>query len=238
MYSVDKDKMPKHIAFIMDGNGRWAKKRFMPRNLGHKAGVEALRGVITDCSNYGIEYITMYAFSTENWTRPEDEVQGLMKLLIYFFDKEIDELNKNNVIIDTIGDLSKFSPKVQETLENAKKMTKDNNGIRVILALNYGGRNEITRACKAIVEKAIAGDIKADEIDENMFASYLDTRDFPDPDLMVRTSGEIRLSNYMLWQCAYTEFYATDVYWPDFNTEELNKAINVYQNRERRFGKV
>jgi len=222
----------------MDGNGRWAKKRFMPRNLGHKAGVEALRGVITDCSDLGIPYITMYAFSTENWTRPEDEVQGLMKLLLYFFDKEIDELNRNNVRILTIGDLTKFSKDVQDTLNNAKKITENNTGINVVLALNYGGRDEITRACKSIVASALQGDIKLEDIDETLFSNRLDTKDFPDPDLIVRTSGEIRLSNYMLWQVAYTEFYATDVYWPDFNTEELRKALYAYQNRNRRFGKV
>lgn len=238
MTKIDNNKIPKHIAFIMDGNGRWAKKRLMPRNLGHKAGVEALRGVITDCSELKVDYITMYAFSTENWKRPEDEVNGLMKLLLYFFDKEIDELNDSNVRILTIGDLTKFSVEVNNTLENAKELTKNNSGLSVVLALNYGGRDEIVRAFKSATKDITKGTLDVEDVDEGVLAQYLDTTGIPDPDLVIRTSGEVRLSNFMLWQCAYSEFYITDILWPDFKTEELYKAINDFQKRKRRFGKL
>ncbi|MBU5677450.1 isoprenyl transferase [Alkaliphilus sp. MSJ-5] len=236
--NINMASIPKHIAIIMDGNGRWATERMLPRNLGHRAGVEALRDVIKTASNIGIKHLTLYAFSTENWKRPASEVSLLMKLLIEYLRKEITELHDNNVKIQTIGDINKLHDEVIEEINKATIKTKDNNGLCVNIALNYGGRSEIINAVKKVAEKAKSNEIQIDEIDEVLISSLLYTANVPDPELLIRTSGEIRLSNFLLWQCAYSEFWFTDVYWPDFRGEHLLMAISDYQNRKRRFGGI
>jgi len=236
--NINIDSVPKHIAIIMDGNGRWAIGRMLPRNLGHKAGVEALRDVIKMASNIGVKYLTLYAFSTENWKRPTSEVSLLMKLLIEYLRKEIGELHDNNVKIQVIGDISKFQDEVIDEVQKATIKTKDNEGLCVNIALNYGGRSEIINVVKNIAERAKSSQVEIDEIDEDLINSFLYTVGIPDPELLIRTSGEIRLSNFLLWQCAYSEFWFTDVYWPDFRGEHLLMAISDYQNRKRRFGAI
>ncbi len=233
---TDVRVLPCHIGIIMDGNGRWAKKRNLPRVLGHRAGVEAIRSVIRTASNMGIKYLTLFAFSTENWRRPQEEVSALMKLLIEFLKKEVDDLNKNNVVIDTIGDVSKFPTDVQVEINRAKSLTQHNNGLCVNIALNYGGRDEITRTIKTICDEVVKNNIRLDEIDEILVNKFLDTKNIPDPELLIRTSGEYRLSNFLLWQSAYTELWFTDIYWPEFTEEHFKMAIKDFQNRQRRFG--
>ncbi|MCH4888756.1 isoprenyl transferase [Acidaminobacter sp. JC074] len=230
--------VPEHIAIIMDGNGRWAKKRNMPRNMGHKAGGENVKTITKACDKLGVKYLTLYAFSTENWKRPEEEVSGLMDLLVFFLKSELKELHENHVRIRTIGDISHLPKKTKQVLDDSIEVTKNNTGLNLVLALNYGSRNEITLAVKAIGSKLKDGSLDLDDINEDLIAEHLDTADMPDPDLMIRTSGELRLSNYMLWQLAYSEFYFTDVYWPDFGEEALMEAVKVYSNRQRRFGAV
>ena len=216
-YDINLEKVPTHIAIIMDGNGRWAKSRFLPRAAGHKAGVEAIREVIKESQRLGVKHLTLYAFSTENWKRPKLEVDTLMTLLATYLSKEIKELHANNVKVTTIGDISKLPKNCIEQLNNAFELTKDNTGVNLNLALNYGSRDDIKNAIIDIL-------------------NYLDTKSIPDPDLIIRTSGEQRLSNFLMWEAAYSEFYFTDIHWPDFNRIELQKAIYVYQNRDRRFG--
>lgn len=235
---IDLDNIPQHIAIIMDGNGRWAKDRKLPRTMGHKAGVEAIRGIVKECSSLGIKYLTLYAFSTENWIRPHEEVNALMNLLVQYLRNEFKELNENNVIINHIGDISKLPQVCQQELINAYENTKDNTGLTLNLALNYGGRDEILRAVKKVYEDIKHGKIKEEDIDENTIASHLDTRGMPDPDIIIRPSGEQRLSNFLLWQCAYSEFWYSNIKWPDFKKEHLHKAIYDFQNRDRRFGGV
>lgn len=230
--------IPEHIAIIMDGNGRWAKKRNMPRNLGHKSGGENVKTITKACSSIGVKYLTLYAFSTENWARPKEEVGALMDLLVFFLKNELKELHKNNVRIRAIGDLSALPDKQRNVLMDAIEKTKENTGLSLILALNYGSRLEITQAVKNIAQSVADGSLSVDAIDEACISDHLYTHDIPDPDLMIRTSGEIRLSNYLLWQLAYTEFYFTDAYWPDFDKEALMTAIRVYSSRNRRFGGV
>ena len=230
--------IPKHIAIIMDGNGRWAKERNMPRTYGHKAGVETIREIVKECSNLGVEYLTLYAFSTENWARPKEEVDTLMKLLVQYLRNEFEELNKNNVIINSIGDISKLPKVCYEELNKAYDKTKNNTGLTLNLALNYGGRVEIVNSVKEIAKLVQENKIKVDDIDEKMIEKYLYTSGMPDPDIIIRPSGEQRLSNFLLWQCAYSEFWYSDVKWPDFTKENLIEAIFDYQNRDRRFGKV
>ncbi len=237
-YSLDSENIPQHIAIIMDGNGRWAKKRQLPRSLGHRAGGEALRDVIETAAVIGLKYLTIYAFSTENWSRPQDEVSSIMQLLVEYLKKEAKELHKNNVKIITIGDLSRLPRDLQQEVEKVKELTKDNTGLRVNIALNYGGRDELVRAFKKISSEIVAGNRTTDEINEELIANYLDTAEIPEPELLIRTSGECRLSNFMIWQLSYTEFWFTDCYWPDFKGKDLVEAIQDYQNRERRFGKV
>lgn len=240
--SIKKDlssiNLPEHIAMIMDGNGRWAKKRGLPRSLGHRAGVEALRGVITMSSNIGIKVLTLYAFSTENWSRPEDEVGVLIDLLVEFLSKEIDELNENNVHIRFMGNITKFPEKCRVAIKNAIELTKDNTGLIVNIALNYGGRSELLRAFKSMVDDVQNGKLDKDDIDENIISDYLYTKGLPDPDLIIRTSGEMRLSNFMLYQSSYSELYIPDVLWPDFNEDRYEEALMDYATRKRRFGKV
>ncbi|CAK7004229.1 MAG: Isoprenyl transferase [Peptostreptococcus russellii] len=237
-YDIDKNKVPQHIAIIMDGNGRWAKSRMMPRTYGHKAGVETIRKVVKEAKRLGVKYLTLYAFSTENWKRPKDEVSALMKLLVTYLRRELAELDKNDVKINTIGDISKLPEVCVAELNKSKEETKDNKSLVLTLALNYGGRADILDAVKLTCKDLLEGKLEIDNIDEDVFAAYLDTKDIVDPDLVVRTSGEQRLSNFLLWEIAYSEFYYTDIHWPDFDEEELQKAIYSYQNRDRRFGGV
>lgn len=237
-YDISLDKVPRHIAIIMDGNGRWAKSRFMPRTYGHKAGVETIRKVVKECSRLGVKYLTLYAFSTENWKRPKDEVSALMGLLVKYLRSELEELHRNNVKILTIGDISKLPDACIEELDRAKKETKDNTGLVMSLALNYGGRNDLVNAVRNISQEVLDGKISPDDIVDDTIASHLSTNESPDPDLVVRTSGEQRLSNFLLWELAYSEFYFTDIHWPDFDEKELQKAIYAYQSRDRRFGGV
>lgn len=228
--------IPKHIGIIMDGNGRWAKNKMLPRSLGHKAGVETIREIVKECNKLDVKYLTLYAFSTENWKRPKEEVNTLMKLLVEYLKKEIDELHSQNVVVRYIGDISKLPIICQQELHNAYNKTKDNKGLVLNLALNYGGRTEIVHAIKEMIIKVQNGEIGIESIDENAFSRFLYTKGIPDPDIIIRTAGEQRLSNFLLWQCAYSEFWYTNIKWPDFKKEHLNKAIYDYQNRDRRFG--
>lgn len=237
-YDINLDKVPAHIAIIMDGNGRWAKSRFMPRTYGHKVGVETIRKVVKECSRLGVKYLTLYAFSTENWKRPKEEVSALMGLLVKYLRSELEELHKNNVKILTIGDISKLPEACIEELALAKEKTKDNTGLVMSLALNYGGRNDLVNAVKNISQDLVDGKISLDDIGDNLISSHLSTNESPDPDLVIRTSGEQRLSNFLLWELAYSEFYFTDIHWPDFDEKELQKAIFAYQSRDRRFGAI
>ncbi|WP_027623459.1 isoprenyl transferase [Clostridium lundense] len=236
--SLDMNNIPKHIGIIMDGNGRWAKERNLPRSMGHKAGVETIRDIVKECDKIGVKYLTLYAFSTENWKRPKDEVNALMKLLVQYLRKEIEELHSNNVIVNSIGDTSKLPEICQQELKDAYEKTKNNTGLTLNLALNYGGRDEIIRAVKLLYNDIKDGKVNEDDIDENMISNYLYTSHMPDPDLIIRPSGEKRLSNFLIWQCAYAEFWYSDIKWPDFNKDYLHKAIYDYQNRDRRFGGV
>lgn len=235
-YNIDFNNIPTHIAIIMDGNGRWAKQRFLPRTIGHKAGVEAIRDVVKECSTLGVKHLTLYAFSTENWKRPKVEVEALMGLLVTYLSKEVRELHQNNVRINTIGDISQLPQKAVDALNESIELTKDNKGLTLNLALNYGSRNDIKNAIIDIAKNYKNGKISIEDIGEELIANYLSTKSIPDPDLIIRTSGEQRISNFLLWEMAYSEFYFTDVYWPDFSKEELRKAIYTYQNRDRRFG--
>lgn len=236
MNEFDAGQIPKHVAIIMDGNGRWAQKNKLPRSAGHQKGVEAIRDVIKTASKLKIQVITLYAFSTENWRRPEEEVSFLMKLLVEYLKREITELHKQNVVIRTIGDLSAFPKNVQNEITRAKELTAGNTGLIMNIGLNYGARNELTRAINLITKEMNDHTFLEKPITEEMIASYLDTRDLPDPDLMIRTSGEKRISNFLLWQIAYSELYFTDVLWPDFRGEHLIEAIVDFQSRQRRFG--
>ena len=234
----EKLNVPKHVAIILDGNGRWAKKRKMPRNFGHIQGSKTVEKIIEDGYNMGIEYITVYAFSTENWKRSKDEVDALMKLLAKYLIDCIERSTKNNMKVRVIGDKSGLDKKLVDRINELEETTKDATGLKFTIAINYGGRDEIRRAVKKIVEDVQNGLISADDITEDMINDKLDTAGLPDPDLLIRTSGEERLSNFLPWQLAYTEFYFTDVLWPDFSKEDLLTAIRYYNGRERRFGGV
>ncbi|MEA3423827.1 MAG: isoprenyl transferase [Bacillota bacterium] len=224
-------KIPVHVAFIMDGNGRWAKKRFLPRTMGHKAGTENLRCIITYAKNIGIKHVTFYAFSTENWKRPKDEIHALMNLLLAYLKKETKTFLEEGAKLNIIGDMSGFPVELQNEVANSIDVTKDNSTISVNIALNYSGRSEIVKGINEIISN---DNVKA--VTEESFNNYLYTKDLPDPDLLIRTSGELRLSNFLLWQLAYTELYFTDVFWPDFNEMEFEKALVEYTKRDRRFG--
>jgi undecaprenyl diphosphate synthase len=230
---LEMDNIPKHIGIIMDGNGRWAKKRGLPRSLGHKAGVEAIREIVKECSKLGVKYLTIYAFSTENWKRPVDEVNALMNLLADYLKKEFDELDRNNVIINYIGDITMLPKVCQDELMDSNRKTKSNTGLTLNLALNYGGRREIIDAVKKI-----AAEKSFDKITEDNFNEYLYTKGMPDPDLIIRPSGELRLSNFLIWQSAYSELWFSDINWPDFKKGDLHKAISDYQKRDRRYGGI
>jgi len=230
--------LPRHVAFIMDGNGRWAKKRFLPRIAGHKAGVEALKKVIRYSSQVGIKYVTVYAFSTENWRRPEKEVKGILELLVTAMNKEFDELIANDVKIKMLGIEENLPKKVRKAFYDAEEKTKNNKGLQFNIAFNYGSRKEILHSVKEISKLVKAEAIEVNEIDESLFERFLYTKDIPDPDLVIRTSGEVRLSNFLLWQISYSEFYFTDTYWPDFDETAYQKALDEYSNRKRRFGSL
>lgn len=230
--------IPKHVAIILDGNGRWAKKRLLPRNAGHAAGSKNVEKICKAAWEMGVEYVTMYAFSTENWSRPKEEVDALMKLLHQYLSDCLKTSKKNNMQVRVIGDISRLEPELQERIRELEEFSSQNTGLRFQVALNYGSRDEIRRGVTKLAEDVKAGKIQPEEISEEMIGTYLDTSGIPDPDLMIRTSGEQRLSNYLLWQFAYTEFYFTDVLWPDFDKKELEKAIAFYQGRNRRFGGV
>ena len=237
-YDIDLEKMPTHIAIIMDGNGRWAKSRFLPRTAGHKAVVETIRKVVKEADRLGIKYLTLYAFSTENWKRPKLEVDALMNLLVTYLKNEIDELHKNNVKLTAVGDFEKLPEACVRELHSAMDKTKDNTGVHLNLALNYGGRNDIREAVVELAKEYKEGKISLEDITEENIKKHLSTGEIPDPDLVIRTSGEQRLSNFLLWDVAYSEFYYTDIHWPDFDGEALEKAIYAYQKRDRRFGGV
>ncbi len=230
--------IPGHVAIILDGNGRWAKKRMMPRNYGHAKGAKTVEQICEDAHNMGIKYLTVYAFSTENWKRPQDEVDALMKLLKDYLVDCIERSNKNDMVVRVIGDKSGLNDNIREKIDELWEATKNNTGLNFTIAINYGSRDEIVRSVKKLTEDAVNGKINIADINEETISDYLDTKGIPDPDLLIRTSGEQRLSNYLLWQLAYTEFYFTDVLWPDFNKEELAKAVIQYNKRERKFGTV
>lgn len=229
-------KIPNHIAIIMDGNGRWAKERFRPRTYGHFKGAKVLEQILEDADDLGVKYLTVYAFSTENWARPLEEVKVIMDLFLEYLISSVEKCAKNNVRAMIIGDRSKFRPDIIAAMNRLEESTKENTGITFLIAMNYGSRDEITRAVRAMMEDEKAG--KISEVSEETIAQYLDTAGIPDPDLLIRTSGEERLSNFLMWQLAYAEFYFTDVLWPDFNKKELIKAIEKFSARDRRYGKL
>lgn len=229
-------KIPQHIAIILDGNGRWAKAKGMPRNYGHTAGAKNVETVCQAAHDLGVKYVTMYAFSTENWNRPEGEVEALMKLLESYLKNCIKTADKNNMRVRVIGDTTRLSERFQERIRELEAASAKNDGLNLQIAINYGSRDEMTRAMRRMSEDVAAGKRKPEEITESVFEEYLDTAGIPDPDLLIRTSGELRLSNFLLWQLAYSEFYFTDVPWPDFHKVELERAIEAYNKRDRRFG--
>lgn len=231
-------QIPQHVAIILDGNGRWAKKHFMPRNVGHSQGAKTVEQICEDAWDLGIKYLTVYAFSTENWNRPQSEVQLLMKLLRKYLIDCIERTSKNNMRVRVIGEKSRLDDDIRTAIEELEEVSAANTGLNFTIALNYGSRDEITRAVRKIAGECKDGSLVPEEITEALISARLDTAELPDPDLMIRTSGEQRLSNWLLWQLAYTEFYFTDVLWPDFNKDELIRAIQYYNTRERRFGGV
>jgi len=232
--SIPLERVPRHVAIIMDGNGRWAKARGLPRTEGHRAGTENLRRILKACVRLKVEILTIYAFSTENWSRPRTEVQMLMRILEAVIDRELNELHESGVQLRHIGELDGISNGLQKKIRKAMEVTKDNKRLILNIAFNYGGRNEIVRAVKHIVQDQVP----AEQITEQLISSYLYTSDLPDPDVIIRTSGELRVSNFLIWQGAYSELYSTPTYWPDFNEEELRRALAEYGQRKRRFGKT
>jgi len=230
--------IPAHIAVIMDGNGRWAKRRGLPRIAGHNAGVESVRDIVEACGQIGVQYLTLYAFSTENWKRPQEEVSMLMRLLMRALRDETDQLYENNVRVHTIGDTSSLPREVQDELRDAIERTKDNTGLKLYLALSYSGRWDITEAIRSIVTDVQSGALSPAQVSDQLVSSYLSTKNVPDPDLLIRTSGEFRISNFLLWQLAYSEIYISKACWPEFRRGDLYEAIAEYQQRERRFGMV
>jgi len=233
---MDKNNIPQHIAIIMDGNGRWAKKRHLPRIMGHRYGVQTVDKITSHCARLGIKALTLYSFSTENWKRPPEEVDALMQLLSQYLDKKISKLNNNNIKLNAIGDINGLQKSVREKLSSAINKTSKNTGMILTLALNYGGRAEIVTACRRLLEKVTSKKLNIDDIDESTFSHQLYTKNLPDPELLIRTSGESRLSNFLLWQISYAEFVITKVLWPDFKASDIDKAIEEYSRRKRRFG--
>ena len=235
---MEERKVPRHVAIILDGNGRWAKKRMLPRNAGHAAGSKNVEKICAAAWDMGIEYVTMYAFSTENWSRPKEEVDALMKLLHSYLKDCLKTSKKNNMQVRVIGDISKLDKDLQERIIELERVSAENTGLHFQVALNYGSRDEIKRSIISIANEVKDGSLLPEDITEDIISSHLDTSGIPDPGLMIRTSGEQRLSNYLLWQLAYAEFYFTDVLWPDFSKKDLQKAVEFYQSRDRRFGGV
>ncbi len=229
-------KIPQHVAIILDGNGRWAKSKGMPRNYGHKAGAKNVEKICDIAGHMGIKYLTVYAFSTENWLRPQNEVDELMRLLGSYMKTCLKTAKKNNMRVRVLGDITRLTPQLQEQIRELEKVSSSYDGFNFQIALNYGSRDEMMRAVKKMYGDVKVGRLSEDDINEEIFSRYLDTADIPDPDLLIRTSGEQRLSNYLLWQLAYSEFYFTKVHWPDFDEAELKKAVEAYNYRERRFG--
>ena len=236
--NIDKDNLPCHIAIIMDGNGRWANVRGLPRIAGHREGVRTVRKITQLCSELGIQALTLYTFSSENWKRPVTEVGALLKLLVHSLRREVNDLLKNNVRFTIMGEINKFDQQIQTELINTLHKTKHNSGLNLNLALSYGGRQEILLAVKKLIEKVTSGEIAISDIDETLFSQLLYTNNLNDPDLLIRTGGEFRISNFLLWQIAYTEIHVTDLFWPEFDKQNLMEAIYEYQNRERRYGKI
>ena len=231
-------KVPNHIAIILDGNGRWAERRKLPRKMGHAEGCKVLEQTVRDAADLGIDYLTVYAFSTENWNRPKDEVSALMTLLRNYMKSCLKRATQNNMCVRVIGDKTGLDDDIRKRIAELEEATKDNTGLHFQIAINYGGRDEIKRGITAIAKEVKEGKLLPEDIDEKVISEHLDTNGIPDPDLMIRTSGEQRLSNYLLWQLAYAEFYFTDVLWPDFGKKDLQKAVEFYQSRDRRFGGV
>ncbi|MCD7713611.1 MAG: isoprenyl transferase [Prevotella sp.] len=235
-YDIDNERIPQHIAIIMDGNGRWAAQRGKERSYGHQAGVEAVRRITAECTRLGVKYLTLYTFSTENWSRPAEEVAALMGLVLSSLEDEI--FMKNNVRFRVVGDIARLPEAVRKKLAETEAHTALNSAMTMIVALSYSSRWEITEAAKSLVRKAAKGEITADDIDEKVLAQTMATAFLPDPELLIRTGGELRLSNFLLWQAAYSELYFCDTFWPDFSEDDLHRAIAVYQQRQRRFGKT
>lgn len=235
--SLESDNnKPRHIAIIMDGNGRWAQKRFMPRSMGHQAGVKVVREVVEYCARQEIEVLSLFAFSSENWRRPQEEVSTLMNLFITTLQKEVDKLHRNNIRLRFIGDRSAFSDKLQAKIAEGEAKTKDNKGLTLVVAANYGGRWDMCQAFRKVAEKMVAGELESREITEELIERHLSTADLPEPDLFIRTGGEQRVSNFLLWQLAYTELYFTSTLWPDFDQNSIEDAIKSFKSRQRRFG--
>lgn len=235
---IDFSNIPKHVAIIMDGNGRWAKKRFLPRTAGHQEGMKRVIEIVEVAKQLGIKCLSLYAFSTENWKRPKEEIDGLMKILVYYIRNELNKIHKNNIKIQIMGDINRLPKIPREEAIKAIEKTKNNSNMILNIGLNYGGRDEIIRGIKNILEDIKMGRINEEDIDTKTFSNYLYTQNIPDPDLLIRPSGELRLSNFMLYQIAYTEFWFSDIYWPDFKEEHFYKAIIDYQKRNRRFGGI
>ncbi|WP_292757772.1 isoprenyl transferase [Methylophaga sp. UBA2689] len=230
--------IPRHIAIIMDGNGRWAKQRLQPRFMGHRAGVRAVEGIVKHCVASGVEVLSLFAFSSENWRRPGKEVNLLMELFSHALDNQVKRLHKNNIRLNIIGDLSRFSDALQQQILDATALTSENDGLILNIAANYGGRWDITQSVQQIAFKIKSGELQPDQVDESVIASHLVTADLPEPDLFIRTGGEQRISNFLMWQLAYTELYFTDKLWPEFNAQDLDNAIDSFSSRERRFGRT
>ena len=235
---VNKNNIPKHIAIIMDGNGRWAKEHSLPRIAGHKEGIDSVRVITKKCGDIGVKHLSLYTFSSENWSRPRKEVKALMGLLLLTIRREIKDLNKNNVRLTTIGNMDDLPDDARKGMEKGLKITEHNSGLNLILALSYGGRQEILKMVQSIARKAVNGEIKPDKLSESDIVNELDTANIPDPDLLIRTGGDQRISNFLLWQIAYSEIYVTDTYWPEFKEKELLDAVADFQDRERRFGRI
>jgi len=235
---IDFTKVPKHVAIIMDGNGRWAQKQGQERLFGHQNGIRPIRETMEACKNMGVRYLTLYAFSTENWKRPQDEVQGLWNLLTQAISDETETLQKNNIRLQVIGNTESLSPQAQQSLQECLQATQNNNAFVITLALNYGGRHEIVTAAQTLAKQTLEGKITPEEIDESAFSAALMTSEMPDPDLIIRTGGELRISNFLLWQAAYAELYFTPVLWPDFGEQDFYAAIAAFQQRERRLGTI
>jgi len=235
---INKNNIPKHIAIIMDGNGRWAKAHSLPRIAGHKEGIHSVRAITKKCGDIGVKHLSLYTFSSENWSRPIKEVKALMGLLLLTIRREIKDLNKNNVRLTTIGNMGDLPDDARKGMEEGLKITENNSGLNLILALSYGGRQEILKMVQSIARKAVNGEIEPEKLSEGDIVNELDTAKIPDPDLLIRTGGDQRISNFLLWQIAYSEIYVTDTYWPEFKEKELLDAVADFQDRERRFGRI